>query len=208
MRVNNLYFSKFIKKSLKSHARPFSRRKFGIHARDPLAVPYSVPIHSIFFGKTTINKRIYSIRNTRVGSFRWPLWSLHPEKLFSSLYSSALWCIFDTKNAIKIYVRRIQSGRFNDDFLTFELIFHDFCIKMCYFADFSHDSYQTSVYISSVIRFESKCHFSILKIGTARTNTKICRTYFPTNTILNNAPYTDFLMILPGLCMNIRRVMS
>ena len=28
----------------------------------------------------------------------------------------------------------------NDDFLNFELIFHDFCIKMCYFADFSHDN--------------------------------------------------------------------
>ena len=180
MRVNNLYFSKFIKKSLKSHARRFSRRKFGIHARDPLAVPYSVPIHSIFFGKTTINKRIYSIRNTRVGSFRWPLWSLHPEKLFSSLYSSALWCIFDTKNAIKIYVRRIQSGQWWFS----ELIFHDFCIKMCYFADFFPTT--TSFVPDKCIHI--KCNkvrikmsfFNIKNRHGPNPNTKICRTYFPT----------------------------
>ena len=120
MRVNNLYFSKFIKKSLKSHARPFSRRKFGIHARDPLAVPYSVPIHFPFFGKTTINKRIYSIRNTRVGSFRWPLWSPHPKSCFHPFIQVHCGAYLTLK--MQLYFRRIQSGQIR----SFSMIFDEF----------------------------------------------------------------------------------
>ena len=166
MRVNNLYFSKFIKKSLKSHARPFSRRKFGIHARDPLAVPYSVPIHFPFFGKTTINKRIYSIRNTRVGSFRWPLWSPHPKRCFHPFIQVHCGAYLTLKMQLKF-----MSEEYNlvPSMMIFWIlmIFHDFCIKMRYFADFfprqRRTRKRTSVYISSVISFESKCHFSILK---------------------------------------------
>lgn len=136
-----------------------------------------------FFGKTTINKRIYSIRNTRVGSFRWPLWSLHPKSCFHPFIQVHCGAYLTLKMQLKF-----MSEEYNlvVSMMIFWIlmIFHDFCIKMCYFADFSHDNVVlengTSVYISSVISFESKCHFSILKIGTARTNTKICRTYFPT----------------------------
>lgn len=96
-----------------------------------------------FFGKTTINKRIYSIRNTRVGSFRWPLWSLHPKSCFHPFIQVHCGAYLTLKMQLKF-----MSEEYNlvVSMMIFWIlmIFHDFCIKMCYFADFSHDnvSYQ------------------------------------------------------------------